>query len=64
MVCGRTLQALSFDVHTPPADAGDTWRTDADRFQRGLVSIGMLQPVASSQEVDDVHFRPEGHIAW
>ena len=35
-------QALSFDEHTPPADAGEQWRRDADAFQHGLVHLTSL----------------------
>lgn len=43
-----TLQALSFDEHTPPADAGDAWRAEADRFQHGVVSTESLQLVVNT----------------
>ena len=42
------LQALSFDEHTPPADAGDAWRAEADRFQHGVVSTDVLQLVVNT----------------
>ncbi len=39
---GAAPQALSFDQHTPPPDAGPEWRSDADKFQRALVHVASL----------------------
>jgi hypothetical protein len=47
-------QALSFDEHTPPADAGDAWRAEADRFQHGVVSIDTLQLYATPEQCASV----------